>query len=126
MCNCVQPGLTEDQPANNFVEVNAVIQRQFVCQAHVPQECHQVAEDEDETHHRVEEDGPPWHWQHVDNKNIIKNDWEMTVIKGKYLHFSFEMLKPCYYSISITAISLQTSLEFWELRATVEKVWQLL
>ena len=22
MCNCVKPGLTEDQPANNFVEVN--------------------------------------------------------------------------------------------------------
>ena len=60
MCNCVKPGLTKDQPANNFVEVNAVIQGQFVCQTHVTQECHQVAEDEDEADHGVEEDGSPW------------------------------------------------------------------
>ena len=57
MCNCVKPGLTEDQPANNFVEVNAVIQGELVCQAHVAQECHQVAEDEHQTDHGVEQDG---------------------------------------------------------------------
>ena len=57
MCNCVKPGLTKDQPANNFMEVNAVIQGQFVRQAHVTQECHQVAEDEDEADHGVEQDG---------------------------------------------------------------------
>ena len=60
MCNCVKPGLTKDQPANNFMEVNAVIQGQFVCQTHVTQECHQVAEDEDEADHGVEEDGSSW------------------------------------------------------------------
>ena len=60
MCNCVKPGLTKDQPANNFVEVNAVIQGQFVCQTHVTQECHQVAEDEDEADHGVEQDGSAW------------------------------------------------------------------
>ena len=60
MCNCVKPGLTKDQPANNFMEVNAVIQGQFVCQAHVTQECHQVAEDEDEADHGVEQDGSAW------------------------------------------------------------------
>ena len=60
MCNCVKPSLTEDQPANNFMEVNAVIQGQFVCQAHVTQECHQVAEDEHEADHGVEQDGSAW------------------------------------------------------------------
>ena len=65
MCNCVKPGLTEDQPANNFVEVNAVIQRQFVRQSHVPQERHQVPQHEDEADNCVEQDSPPWV-----NKNI--------------------------------------------------------
>ena len=60
MCNCVKPGLTEDQPANNFVEVYAVIQRQLVRQAHVPEERHQVAEDEDQADHRVEQYGPTY------------------------------------------------------------------
>ena len=60
MCNCVEPGLTKDQPANNFMEVNAVIQRQFVRQSHVPQERHQVAQDEDQADDRVEQDVPPW------------------------------------------------------------------
>ena len=42
------------------MEVNAVIQRQLVRQAHVPQERHQVAEDEDQADHRVEQYGPSY------------------------------------------------------------------
>lgn len=42
------------------MEVNAVIQRQLVRQAHVPQERHQVAEDEDQADHRVEQYGPTY------------------------------------------------------------------
>ena len=31
----VKPRLSENQPTHNFMEVDAVVQRQFVCQAHV-------------------------------------------------------------------------------------------
>ena len=37
-----------------------MIQRQLVRQAHVPQERHQVAEDEDQADHRVEQYGPSY------------------------------------------------------------------
>ena len=43
MRDSVKPGLNEDDPANDFVEVDVVVQRQFVSQAHVPEESHQVA-----------------------------------------------------------------------------------
>ena len=43
MRDSVKPGLNEDDPANDFVEVDVVVQRQFVSQTHVPEESHQVA-----------------------------------------------------------------------------------
>ena len=43
MWDGVKPGLTEDQPAHNFVEVDAVVQGKFVSQAHVTEERHEVS-----------------------------------------------------------------------------------
>ena len=48
MCDGVQPSLSKDQPANNFVEVNVVIQRQLVSEAHISKEGDQVANDQEE------------------------------------------------------------------------------
>ena len=39
----VEPGLAEDQPAHNFVEVDAVVQGKLVSQAHVAEEGHEVS-----------------------------------------------------------------------------------
>ena len=57
MSNGVKPGLNEDDPANDFVEVDVVIQRQFVSQAHVTEKSHQVPKNEDQADNRVEKYG---------------------------------------------------------------------
>lgn len=40
MSDGMKPGLNKDDPANNFVEVNVVVQGQFVGQSHVSEESH--------------------------------------------------------------------------------------
>ena len=60
MSDSVKPGLNEDDPANDFMEVDVVVQRQFVSQTHVPEESHQVAKNEDQADNSVEKYGSPW------------------------------------------------------------------
>ena len=57
MSNGVKPGLDEDDPANDFVEVDVVIQRQFVSQPHVTEKSHQIPKNEDQADNRVEKYG---------------------------------------------------------------------
>ena len=46
MWDGVEPGLAEDQPAHNFVEVDTVVQGELVCQPHVPEKRHEVTKHE--------------------------------------------------------------------------------
>ena len=52
----VEPGLDEDHPAHQLVEVDVVIEGQHGGQAEVPEAGDRVAEDEDQDHHGVEEE----------------------------------------------------------------------
>ena len=51
----VDPGLDEDEAADQFVEVDVVVQGQDGGQAQVPQHGDGVAEDQHQDQHRVEQ-----------------------------------------------------------------------
>ena len=56
----VDPGLDEDEAADQFVEVDVVVQGQDGGQAQVPQHGDGVAEDQHQDQHRVEQQRPTW------------------------------------------------------------------
>ena len=60
MRDSVQPRLSKNQPPNNFMEVNVVVQGKFVCKAHVSEERDQVADHQEETQNGVDQQRPPW------------------------------------------------------------------
>ncbi len=73
MSDGVKPGLNEDDPANDFVEVDVVVQGQFVSQAHVSEECHQVAKNENQADNCVEKYGSSWEINILWSYGIIIN-----------------------------------------------------
>lgn len=56
----VQPCLTKNHPANNFMEVNVVVERKLVRQAHVSEEGDEISDDQQETYRGVEEQRTAW------------------------------------------------------------------
>ena len=55
----MEPGLTENKPTDNFVEVDVVVERELVGEAHVAQEGDQIADNEHQAHHSVDQDCAP-------------------------------------------------------------------
>ena len=75
MRDSVQPRLSKNQPPNNFMEVNVVVQRKFVRKAHVSEERDQVAYHQEETQNGVDQQRPPWNEYTLFKP--LSNVWDM-------------------------------------------------
>ena len=75
MRDSVQPRLSKNQPPNNFMEVNVVVQRKFVHKAHVSEECDQVAYHQEETQNGVDQQRLPWNEYTLFKP--LSNVWDM-------------------------------------------------
>ena len=78
----VDPGLDEDEAADQFVEVDVVVQGQDGGQAQVPQHGDGVAEDQHQDQHRVEQQRPTW------SQNLTLNISLHSYLSVKYREYN--------------------------------------